>query len=332
MDFHHPLLKTILFPCLFFILGIVGASLYFYSVNPNVFEDTTLTGLRLVGTERPLISPLLLCNANLGTVERNKDLEATVTRFINKRIAEKKAEDMSVVIVDYQKKQWVGVHENAKYDPASLQKVPLMIAYMQWVEERPEILNEQFVFNGTDQNQDKYFQSKNNIQQGRSYTTEELIKGMIINSDNTAQVLLTEFIAKDRLGKVYTNLGLLSPPETGEITEYISALQYAYFFRVLFNSTYLNKDNSEMALELLGTVDFPYGIRAGVPSEVIVAHKFGERSVYANGQLINRELHDCGIVYKSESPYLLCIMSRGKDFDTLAKNMSDLSALVYKSI
>ena len=99
-----------------------------------------------------------------------------------------------------------------------------------------------------------------------------------------------------------------------------------------YNATYLSQEYSEKALKLLTEPDIP-GIRAGVPTTITVAQKFGERSVYdTNNNLTDRELHDCGIVYKPGSPYLLCVMSRGKDFDTMAKNISDLSALVYQNI
>jgi hypothetical protein len=154
---------------------------------------------------------------------------------------------------------------------------------------------------------------------------------MIVNSDNTAAVLLDNFIDKKSQTEVYTDLGLPVPPDSPTV-EYLSAKLYAYFFRVLYNASYLNDKDSEKALEILAAQDIP-GIRAGVPRNTTVAQKFGERTIYdSTHTLVDRELHDCGIVYKPGKPYLLCIMSRGKDFDQLAKNIADLSALVYQSI
>jgi hypothetical protein len=57
----------------------------------------------------------------------------------------------------------------------------------------------------------------------------------------------------------------------------IRVKDYATFFRVLFNSSYLNKKNSEWVLELLSTTEFNSGIVAGLSPDIQVAHKFGER-------------------------------------------------------
>jgi hypothetical protein len=155
---------------------------------------------------------------------------------------------------------------------------------------------------------------------------------MIENSDNTAAALLELYADKSSLYDVYTDLGLPVPSEAPNV-EYISAKNYAYFFRILYNGTYLDKKYSEDALEYL-TESKVSGIRDGVPAGVKVAQKFGERTAVdeTTGAIADREFHDCGIVYKEDSPYLLCVMSRGKDFDTLKQNVSDLSKLVYENI
>ena len=107
----------------------------------------------------------------------------------------------------------------------------------------------------------------------------------------------------------------------------MSVTDNASFFRILYNASYLTKDNSQKALDLLSKVDFTDGIRAGVPSSVKVANKFGEREV---GNII--QLHDCGIVYFKDHPYLLCIMSRGTDFTKLAASIKNISRLVYLEV
>jgi beta-lactamase class A len=224
------------------------------------------------------------------------------------------------------------VNENERFDPASLLKVPLMIAYYQISEKTPGILYQKISFNGDDQNTDEYFRSNNNIVSGNSYTVEALIRSMIINSDNTAAVLLSNYVDKDSLYTVYTDLGLPTPPADPSV-QYISAKSYAYFFRILYNATYLNRADSQKALELLAEGHLPNGIESALPSNITVADKFGERSVYdQNHTLVSRELHDCGIVYKPGSPYLICVMSRGNDFDNMAQNIHDLSSLVYSNI
>ena len=86
---------------------------------------------------------------------------------------------------------------------------------------------------------------------------------------------------------------------------------------------------SEEALDLLTKSEFKDGLVAGVPPGVTVAHKFGERG--AEGERM-RQLHDCGIVYCPRSPYVLCVMTRGEDFQQLIGTTEDISRLVYGEI
>jgi hypothetical protein len=144
--------------------------------------------------------------------------------------------------------------------------------------------------------------------------------------------LLSNYVDKSSLFTVYTDLGLPTPP-TDPSVEYISAKSFAYFFRILYNGTYLNWEYSQKALDLLTKSHLPDGLASAVPSTVTVADKFGERTVYdQNNNLVDRELHDCGIVYARNSPYLLCVMSKGTDFSKLQQNIHDLSSLVYSTL
>jgi hypothetical protein len=118
--------------------------------------------------------------------------------------------------------------------------------------------------------------------------------------------------------------------------DYMTAKDFSYFLRVLYNSTYLKKDLSEKALELLNTVDFKDGLVAGVPNNITVAHKFGIKGDFANNdknQVVNRELHDCGIVYHNQRPYLVCIMTKGnsslQDSESVLKN---ISSMIYQAV
>ncbi len=291
--------------------------------------------LRLSQSDSSLINPLLICDVNeQKNFNEDKSLESVVKGFVNGRIAAGLATDISVYVIDYRTGAWTGVNENDPYDPASLLKVPLLIAYYQMAEKDPAVLSRTLSFSGSDQNAGEYFRSTNDIRAGQPYTADELLQSMIANSDNTAAALLQQSADQNSLSEVFTDLGLPVPGQTSG-PDYISAKRYAYFFRVLYNATYLDRAYSEKALELLSQPDFPQGIRGGLPAGTVAAQKFGERTLAnADGSVVDRQLHDCGIVYKPGSPYLICIMSRSAsaNFDTLAKNIRDLSALVYQTI
>ena len=104
-------------------------------------------------------------------------------------------------------------------------------------------------------------------------------------------------------------------------------LKFSRFFRILYNGSYLNFEKSNKALELLTKIEFKDGLVAGLPSEVPVAHKFGERQF---GE--EKQLHDYGIVYYPEKPYLICIMTRGKELSKLPHVISELSKVTYEEV
>ena len=111
--------------------------------------------------------------------------------------------------------------------------------------------------------------------------------------------------------------------------QFQSAYKVASPFRILYNATYLGQDLSELALEFLAQSEFRSGLVAGVPAGIVVAHKFGEKADAASGQV---QLHDCGIVYHPANPYLLCVMSRGPDFESLDDLIADVSRTVYAEV
>lgn len=89
----------------------------------------------------------------------------------------------------------------------------------------------------------------------------------------------------------------------------------------------MSLEHSEKVLSLLAQSEFDQGTASGVPKDVRVANKFGERFIGNE-----KQLHDCGIVYFPQNPYLLCVMTRGKDFHELAGVISAISQMVYEEI
>jgi hypothetical protein len=82
---------------------------------------------------------------------------------------------------------------------------------------------------------------------------------------------------------------------------------------------------------LLSYTKFNKGIVAGVP-DVKVSHKFGEYSLLQDGKLVKQELHDCGIVYYPKNHYLVCVMTKGNDFDVLSNVIEDVSRIVFEYV
>jgi beta-lactamase class A len=107
---------------------------------------------------------------------------------------------------------------------------------------------------------------------------------MIIYSDNSATNLLFNNIDHNALKDVFSDLGLKFDEQTAT-SDFISPKQFSLFFRILFNASYLNRSYSESALELLSQTTFKDGLEAGVPKNIEISHKFGERElIYATNE------------------------------------------------
>ena len=226
---------------------------------------------------------------------------------------------------------WIGINEREEFSPASLLKVPLMMAYLKASETDPSLLKKKIKYSQDDiQLLPQNITPAKQIVPDVEYTVEELIKYMIKYSDNRAQKLLVQNIDPVLLNNIYTDLGITIPGLKG-IEDYMSVREYASFFRILFNSTYLSRDMSEKALVHLSNVDFNDDIRKGIPKNIPLAHKFGERKI-VNSAGESSQLHDCGIVYYQEKPYLLCIMTRGQEMSELKAVISEISSFVYKEV
>jgi beta-lactamase class A len=273
-----------------------------------------------------LINPLLECD--IESPQRKKEL-IIIEHKLEEKVEQMKQRhnisEMAVYLRDLNNGPWLGIDENKKFAPASLLKIPVMIAYYAEAERNPSILNQKVVYTDTTNlNANENIKPNNAIEKGKEYTINELIRRMIVYSDNDAMALLVEKLPLSIQDKVYQDLGL-SIPGARTLEDFMTVKEYASFFRILYNASYLSKEYSQKALELLSEVDFANGIRAGVPSKIRVANKFGERNFQGR-----KQLHDCGIVYYPNNPYLLCIMSRGDDFSEMAQSIRDVSALVYR--
>ena len=121
-------------------------------------------------------------------------------------------------------------------------------------------------------------------------------------------------------------LGLVDPDNL--LDETVSTKTYAGIFHQLFHASYFSqRATSEKALEYLLESVYDRGLVAGLPKNIKVAHKFGERYSESN-EII--QLHDCGIIYYPDNPYSLCVMTKGKSISELEEVISEISQRVYE--
>lgn len=275
------------------------------------------------------INPLLECeeakDLSFGGLS---DLRDAIEEIIESDDGKLYPEHISVYFRDLNNGPWIGINEREEFTPASLLKVPLMIAYLKQAETDPQLLGKKIAYKPKDPNRNlmENIKPSKTFKYGEFYTIEEILRQMIIYSDNNAAQVLFENVDENFLNSVYSDLGV-ELPDNLLAENFITVKEYASFFRVLFNTSYLSRSMSEKALTLLSEVEYKGGIPSGLPADVSVAHKFGERKQDAMVQL-----HDCGIVYYPGRPYLLCVMSRGDDLGALEQIIQDISKVVYEEI
>jgi beta-lactamase class A len=222
----------------------------------------------------------------------------------------------------------MGINEKEFYSPASLLKVPIMIAALKYAQNNSDFLLFEVPFTKPVEKPQKNTVGKF-LELGQKYTVKQLLEYMIISSDNEAKYLLTQLVPINFQKGVYMDLGVDLYKNTND-EDFLSVKEYASYFRILYNASYLDKENSEYALSVLSQSAYKKGIVAGIPDNIVVSHKFGVRKI--NSRKFNIQLHDCGIVYKNNQPYLLCVMTRGTEFEYLEEVISKISRIVYNSL
>lgn len=314
-----------------FIVGLlVGKA----AVKP-VSVSAASQQLRLSGTE--YTSPLLL-----GDVSNDKD--SPVLTSLSQRVQDIVAQAQkdgnvitaSVFYRTLQGGNQISVNDSEKYFPASLSKVPLMMAYFKMSETSPSLLTTKGKLDfQTNYNANQELQPTEVPKSGQEYSIDELITMMIHSSDNISfNLLINDPDAQDALKKLYNDFQLYYPFDQTQLGDVMTARDMSRFLRALYNSTYLNVSNSDKALKLMTESDFNKGLVAGVPSNVRVANKFGLSTNYdATGKVVTqRELHDCGIVYRAKQPYVACVMTKSAaDLPRIESVIKQISTALYNA-
>lgn len=306
-------------------IGLVAGEKY----DPyNIILGKDLASKEIRAPGYKLISPLLECDQDATSIQINglDPLRSKLEKKIGDMKGKGMVADVSVYFRDLNNGPWFGVNERANFAPASLLKLPLLLAYYKQAEKDPSILQKEFKFDGGFDTLPQNY-AKATLIKGEKYTVKDLLERMIVSSDNDALVLLSNNIGKDEANIIQKDLGVEVSTSDDPTANFITVRGYASLFRILFNASYLSRDYSEQALDLLTGSEFKKGLVAGVPSDVVVAHKYGERVI---GDI--NQLHDCGILYYPHHPYLLCVMTRGNDYDKIATVIRDISKTVYDDL
>lgn len=269
----------------------------------------------------PIVSAAQDCEA-----EALMPLKLNVTSFIDNEINAGRVINASVYMRRLSDDGWVNINPEHTYHPASLLKVPQLITYLKMAENVPGLLETRYVFNPPIGEMPVQYYSAKTLQPGHKYSIKELFHYMIVYSDNYANLELVSRMDMNVFNKTFKDLKL-TPPDLMDQNYTISTRDYSKFLETLYNAAYLSMQASEYATELLVEATFKDGILKKIPRTVPVAHKMGE---WGDGNTV--ELHDCGIVYIEGNPYIITIMTKGKDMKMLSEAIGNISKIVFDSM
>jgi beta-lactamase class A len=289
--------------------------------------------VRDTDSEYTFIKPLLFQKVpEEAALPQYSSLKQAITDYAQTAQKDPTIHTVSIYYRNLDTSQWVGVNTDERYSPGSMLKVVTLMSVLHAAEKNPTFLSKKLSIKSGDSlptAEQTEYPPKDPIRAGTVYTVAELLTHLIQESDNVANYMLLRTVSSSETLDIYKDLGL--PEPTGERDTY-TAQEYSRIFRVLYNGTYLSHEASEQALSLLSATSFAHGIVAGLPSGTMVAHKFGIRSITNEQGDIERELHDCGIVYYPEQPYFICVMTRGESFKELESVLSEASRIVWEEV
>lgn len=245
------------------------------------------------------------------------DLKPRIEAEIQKYGAEN---NIGFFLQDINTGAWMGINEREGFNPASLLKIPIMLAVLKKVELSEMTINNplEIIEEDLDENAGELYQKG----AGYQMPVWNFIEEMMLSSDNTAKNVLKRQLSGAELNSVFAHVGIPNPyAPSGD--SLVTPRGYTRLFKSLYLSTYLPPDLSEKALEITTDTEMENLLSAGIPYEIQAAHKYGERP---DG------ISDCGVIYHPQNPYYLCVMTKDLEIPKAKELIINLSKMVYQFV
>lgn len=246
------------------------------------------------------------------TPKTAKEKTASIKEFLK----EKKG-TYGIYVYNLNDDQKYGVNEMKIFPAASVNKVPVMFAFLSQLEKKLYSLDDKYNLKSSDV-QDYGTGSMRYQEPGTEYTYDELLELSGKQSDNTAAHVIGNILGADNIDNFLEALGLQNTSiENNETTVQDAGTLFvlAYKGEILKTENYKNKFFS-----YLTDTEFEDRIPAGVPEKVKVAHKIGN---------LEEVFNDCGIVF-AENPYVICILSEDSPEEEGPPVLQQLSSIIWE--
>lgn len=165
----------------------------------------------------------------------------------------------------------------------------------------------------------------------REYTLEELLRLMIVYSDNTATNVLMDFLGMEQINHRIKTLGYKDSCLRRKMMDFEAAKagrenlttvkDMADLLQRLYDNNLLGSPYDEMMLEIMRGQSDECMMRQELPDEIMIARKSGELDCLD---------HDIAIVYGEQTDYLYCFFVWGAVSNNDAREvLAQTSKLVY---
>jgi len=212
----------------------------------------------------------------------------------------------------------ISINKEKKIFPASLTKLPLAMAVGKKIDDGMWNWDTKLTLHQEDLDQNSGYLYQRGA--GAELTIEELLKELLIKSDNTAYKTLLRNMETANLIDMISALGL---EDLFEKNGRMSAKEYTRFFRSLYTASYLTRETSQKLLDCMSKSQFNEYLTSGIPKDVKFANKIGENYMY-------NSYSDAGIVYLKNRPYIIAVMYETKNGAEDKKKVTDFMQLVSK--
>jgi len=246
---------------------------------------------------------------------------------------------VSICFTDLESGKQFTINSAIKFVPASLLKIPVLIAIYKYEEENPGILNREIAHQSTHQIGLDHRLIENEAykyQTNRRYTVQEYLTIMIRYSDNDATLSLLMFLNMEKPGfieRVEQDLNSSIPNSGNNTDDIVQVGHFSSQMKALYEASYLSLAHSEEALKLLSSSRYPEGFRKKLPPNLTIAHKFGVRfNATTHNQSYPVQLHQVALIYHTRGPFILTVMTKGKRIEDLRAVLQDAAALTYTYI
>lgn len=202
-----------------------------------------------------------------------------------------------------------GYNENVKMTAAGCMKLPIAVSLIKSVEDGIVDFMDKVKIDSKDK---VYGTGIIHEFNEREYTIFELLVAMLIQSDNTAANKIIDIVGLEKINEHINNMGLkntvLNRKTTDErkkhsdIENITSAKDLSMIWKSLYNSTYLNKNNSQMLIDILQRQQIKNKIALYISDEFKyeISSKTGDKSGVEN---------DTALINLSKGSFVFSILS-----------------------